>query len=315
MANPQNHPNKQKFNQQYMNWFDNMKSNNSRYGEGWIERIDGVKIADGIFKLIPEFEKGKICFDHYPEAFSSNHFITNATPALDQRARELSISTISLTTALANNQVDARHIRLVNNRLNELQSEQNILNTVSSGLKSFSATQDRAAIDQMLKSVFILNKKKKLAEDQAMIAEMESVPQMWDDLQKRFIKRKDASRLVSQFTRPKFSVQDFVKGLKKDITIIPYIQENCSEEVSIINYIQTGIFQATDPLSRTYFNYLNQKKTAYEMILREFNSIQALLDQAYSAYQFTGTYQFPVSIEYNLAALQSKLIQGYRNML
>lgn len=316
----QQHPNKQKYNQQYLNWFDNMKSVNSRYGVGWIDHVDGPKIADGIFKLIPEFEKGKISFDCYPEAFGSNHFITHATQALNGKARELSIITIALSTSLSKNYVTEKDKSLVTRRYQELVNEQNILNFISSSLNSFGVTKDKNVIYNMLNIVYINGQQKKCNEQQYLLEMMRTsnlinTSSFISSINEEIDKARTANRLVVQFTRPKFNMHDFVKELKKDITIIPYIMKKCIDEIYLINYMQAGLVHSTDPLSQTYYNEVQRKRNVYEIINSDFSAVKDMLDNAYLSFQYTKVYTFPISVEYTLVNMQNKLVDSYRNTI
>lgn len=307
---------KQKFNQQYMNWFDQRRSENSRYGSGWIDHVDGVRIADGIFRLIQDFEKGKISYDMYKDAFDSQHFITNACPVLDGRAREISIILNAINGALNTNSIQEADKMMVLNKKSLFELELNQYNTVSNALKAYGITKNRKEIDNMLGEMVVVNKSRRLIEDSDMINRYRSSGLTWNEFESSNKKTNEAKRIISQISRPKFSVSDFVNGLKKDMMILHYMAANCNENIKFIDYIQIGIIKvAVDELSKTYYNQLNRKKTAYEMVLKEVNTAIAALNVAYNTYCVTGIYTFPVAIEYNFLALQSKLVNSYKGIL
>lgn len=308
-------PNKQKYTPQYLNWFDQRKSEYSRFGSGWMDRVEGQKIADGIFRLIPDIEKGKIGFDMYKEAFDSANFTTNAVPALDGKAREISIILSAIDLAFKSNSIALNDMTMINHRRSLLELELTEYNVISNALKAYAMNHLRVDIERMFDEVLVIGKRRRLLEDTEKLNRYNSSGMPWSQYEDVSKKRADASRTVSRFTRTNFNVSDFVKELKKDITIIPYIVEDCNDNIKFIGYVQSGILSALDEISKTYYNMLNRKKTAYEMILNEFNTAQSLLNTAHISYTMTGVYVFPATIEYNLLALQSKLVNSYKNIL
>lgn len=309
--------------QQYMNWFDQRKSENSRYGSGWMDRVEGPKIADGIFRLITDFEKEKITFDVYKEAFDSNNFITNATPALDGKARELSIIIQALNIMIQNAFTDQNSIKvedrsMVMHRKNLYELEISEYNIISNALKAYSLSKNRAEIDSMMENVAFIARKRRNIEDTYIINNFESSGLKWGDYESSLKRRSDARRTMSQMTRPKFVMRDFVNGLKKDCTIIPYIIQECEENIRFVTYIQSGIMLVSiDDLSKAYFNKLIKEKTACEMIKTEFEAVNQAIQNAIGIYYATGgvNFVFPTTIEYSLTNLQTKLVTTYRGIL
>lgn len=319
----ENHNKLKNYTSQYMNWFDQRKSENSRYGVGWMDRVEGPKIADGIFKLICDFEKGKINIDTYKEAFDSSNFTTNATPALDGRARELSIIVQALNGMINNAFTNPNSIKLEDRdmvifRKTLYELEINEYNTVSNYLKAYAISKNRTELESMMDMVGFIAKKRRNIEDTFVINKFESSGLKWGEYETSLRRRGDAKRIISQMTRPKFVMRDFVNSLKKDCTIIPFILQECEENIRFVTYIQSGIMLVSiDDLSKAYFNKLIKEKTAYEMIKAEFEAVNSALQAAFNMYYATGgvNFIFPTTIEYSLSALQTKLVTTYRGIL
>lgn len=310
-------PNKKFIPQKYNNWFDEQKGKNSRYGQAWMDHVLPVVIQDGfINRLIPDFERGRITFDMYPEAFSSSNFIVNVIPGLDTKAQECKAYYDALM------KVDPKKIfglqviaeknyireKIIDNYFGV--QEYTIL---SQRLSAYGDSHNRSYIDQMMIDCCRIKKARDIEKSKLELEEF-SAGVISDDYYERVKRfRRDAKRIIASIARPKkFVVREFVDGLKKDTTILGYILEECENATRYVSLVQEGLMESENVFDKLLFNKLQEKYLGTQRVYATFMDVKGIIDNAVFVYQNTGVFVFPEIIMTNLINLQKTMFDSYK---